>query len=176
MVTCANPGGTIYPEHVERRTGVRAMSLTDRLNRAQLERNPAALSASTLTATWERKQTSPFSRNTGSLALSGETEIETLARELALSKADLASAIGMNLAMVDRWLRGLVPPSGATAGRLETLRAIHSRLYAIFQPYQALDWLRTANAEIGFSTPADSLAIGQIHRVELALDELESDP
>jgi ribosome-binding protein aMBF1 (putative translation factor) len=149
------------------------MSLTDRLNRANQDRLTGSLAEPT-EYNWERKQTSPFTRATGSLSLSGEHEIETLARELALSKPDLAAAIGLNAAMVDRWLRGLVRPSGVTADRFEQLRSIHTRLYAIFQPYQALDWLRTANAELGFSTPSDALLVGQISRVEKALDELES--
>ncbi|HQY30416.1 MAG TPA: DUF2384 domain-containing protein, partial [Thermomicrobiales bacterium] len=80
---------------------------------------------------------------------------------------------GMNPTMMDRWLRGLVQPSGATSERLDKLRAIHGRLYRQFQAYQVLDWLRTPNAELGFSTPADALLVGQIHRVEIALDELE---
>src|SRR3954466_8648270 len=80
-------------------SGARDMSLTDRLNRVQQERATGSLSAPT-EFSWEAKQTSPFTRATGSLSLGGEHEIETLARELALTKPELAAAIGLSAAMV----------------------------------------------------------------------------
>ena len=149
------------------------MCLTVRLNRAQMERQTGSLPAEQIEYSWERKQTSPFTRSTGSLALNGESELDTLARELAMSRDDLGGAIGMSPAMMDRWLRGIVSPSAITADRLDALRDIHRRLYANFQAYQVLDWLRTPNAELGFSAPADALCMGQMARVALALDELE---
>ena len=149
------------------------MSLTDRLNRAQIERQTGSLASNTSDYSWERKQTSPFTRATGSLSLAGETELETLARELAMTRDELSAAIGLSPAMMERWLRGIVSTSGVTTERLDALRDIHQRLYANFQAYQVLDWLRTPNAELGFSSPADALAQGQTHRVALAIDELE---
>jgi hypothetical protein len=149
------------------------MSLTDRLNRAQIERHTGSSTNAPTDYSWQRKATSPFTRATGSLSLSGETELETLARELAMSRDSLAAAIGLSPAMMDRWLRGIVSTSGATSERLHALREIHKRLYANFQAYQVLDWLRTPNAELGFNAPADALAQGQMHRVALAIDELE---
>jgi plasmid maintenance system antidote protein VapI len=149
------------------------MTLTDRLNQAQSDRQTGSLVTDPGEYSWERKHTSPFTRTTGSLSLGGETELETLARELSLSRNDLAAAIGMSGPMMDRWLKGIVSASGATADRLDALRDIHRRLYANFQAYQVLDWLRTPNAELGFSSPSYALSKGQIARVSLAIDELE---
>lgn len=149
------------------------MSLSDRIAQAQQQRETGPLGVGYTTGGFERKQTSPFTRQTGSLSLAGESELTLLCRELAVDTRTMAAAIGMNDVMVERWQRGLLQPSGAAAERLARLKELHRRLYSMFQPYQVLSWMRTENAQLGFAAPVDVLAQGQLHKVEAALDFLD---
>lgn len=149
------------------------MSLSDRIAQAQHQRETGPLGAGYTTGTFERKQTSPFTRQTGSLALAGESELTLLCRELAIDSKGMAAAIGMDDVMMERWQRGLLQPSGATADQLRRIKELHRRLYTMFQPYQVLSWMRTENAQLGFSSPVEMLSQGQLHKVEAALDYLE---
>jgi DNA-binding transcriptional regulator YiaG len=148
------------------------MSLSDRIAQVQQQRETGHLGGAQAGG-FERKQTSPFTRATGSLSLPGETELTLLCRELAVDTRSMAAAIGMSETMLERWQRGLLQPSGSAADRLARVKDLHRRLYSMFQPYQVLSWMRTENGQLGFAAPVDVLAQGQLHRVEAALDYLE---
>jgi hypothetical protein len=149
------------------------MSLSDRIAHVQQQRETGPLGTGYTSGHFERKQTSPFTRQTGSLSLAGESELTLLCRELAIDAKSMAVAIGMSDVMMERWNRGLLQPSGQTAERLARVKELHRRLYSMFQPYQVLSWMRTENAQLGFMSPVDVLAQGNLHRVEAALDYLE---
>jgi hypothetical protein len=149
------------------------MSLTDRLNLVQRHRETGSLNPATSEETWTRRQTSPFTRGTGSLSLAGETTFDQLSRELALDSQTLALVLGMTDLMLERWQRGILQPTGSSLQQLERVKRLHQRLYALFQPYQALAWMRKPNEHLHYQVPVDVLISGGLHRVEAALDHLE---
>lgn len=149
------------------------MSLTDRLNLVQRYRETGPLESTASDESWNRRQTSPFSRGTGSLTLAGETAFDQLSRELALDTETLAMVLGMTDLMLERWQRGILQPTGSSLQQLERVKRLHRRLYSLFQPYQVLEWLRKPNEQLFFRVPLDVLISGGLHRVEAALDYLE---
>ena len=150
------------------------MSLTDRLNLVQRHRETGSLDPAASGDSWTRRQTSPFSRGTGSLSLAGETCFDQLSRELALDSQTLALVLGMTDLMLERWQRGILQPTGSSLQQLERVTRLHQRLYALFQPSQVLAWMRKPNEHLHYQVPVDVLIGGGLHRVEGALDHLEA--
>lgn len=149
------------------------MSLTDRLSLGHRQRDTGSLDPTPTDQTWTRRQTSPFTRGTGSLSLAGETAFDQLSRELALDGQTLAIILGMTDLMLERWQRGIMQPSGSSLQQLDRVKRVHKRLYAMFQPYQALEWMRKPNEQLHYQAPVDVLIGGGLHKVEAALDHLE---
>lgn len=150
------------------------MSLTDRLSLGNRHRDTGSLESRSTDESWLRRQTGPlFSRGTGSLPPASETSFDQLSRELALDSQTLALVLGMTDLMLDRWQRGSAQPTDASLQRLDWVTRLHRKLYSLFQPHQALEWLRRPNEQLHYQAPADVLISGGLHRVEAALDHLE---
>ena len=148
------------------------MSFTDRLSLTHRQRDTGSLEPRQPDENWVRRQTSPFSRGTGSL--SGETTFDQLSRELALDSQTLALVLGMTDLMLERWQRGILQPDGSVLQQLDRVKSVHRRLYARFQPQQVLAWLRKPNELLHYQAPVDVLIGGGLHRVEAALDHLDA--
>lgn len=150
------------------------MSLTDRLSLVHRQRETGSLTSSAADEGWLRRQTSPFSRGTGSLSIAGETAFDQLSRELALDSQTLALVLGMTDLMLEGWQRGIQQPNGSSLQQLDRVKQLHRRLYGRLQPHQVRKWLRTPNEHLHYQVPVDVLIGGGLHRVEAALDHLEA--
>ena len=151
------------------------MSLSDRIASARQQQDLDAFAADIAEIERRRRlDVASAPQGSGLHWLAEETELERLGRELALDSRELAAAIGISDVMLMRWQRGLLEPSAPTAERLDRIRQFHARLTSIFEPYQARDWMRSPNPRLDEAIPAELLIAGALHRLEAALDYLES--
>lgn len=93
-------------------------------------------------------------------------------RDLGLSDEDLSRVLAAPPRMIERWHSGLVAPGPVSADRIGQLRAIHERLYSLFEAHDALDWLRAPNEQLHWLTPIASLVAGNFAAVNAAIDQI----
>lgn len=131
--------------------------LSARIAQVQEQRQTSDLSASLGYAPgddpWARRSTSTLPCGTGALAFAGESRLDQIARELALTDAELSRIVGLPAVMLDRWKLGGLQPGAVTAARYERLIQIHYRLYGMFQPHDVLRWLRAEREDLGGRSP-----------------------
>ena len=123
---------------------------------------------------WARRATSTLPRGTSSLALVGESRLDQIARELALTDAELSRIIGLPTVMLERLKLGVLQPRAAVVARYERLNQLHDRLYGMFQPPDVLWWQRAEREDLGCRSPIAAMCAGEFPRVELALDRFEA--
>jgi transcriptional regulator with XRE-family HTH domain len=155
--------------------GETSMSLSDRIASARIQRNLDTFALEV--AEFERRkrcQSVPAKASSSLHWIPEETELELMSRELTLSAHELATVVGISDVMLVRLQRGLVQPSASTAEQLDRVRRFHARVLSILEPYRVPEWMRTPNPGLAFETPAEVLIAGELHRLEAALDFLES--
>lgn len=150
------------------------MTLSDRIEQARNRRNlEAYVSEVSEVERRKRLEAQPAQRTSGLHWLAEESHLEILRRELTLDISEMAAAVGVTEQMLVRFQRGFVEPSPHTEERLDRIDQFRDRLYRVFEPYQAREWMRTPNERIELEVPAELLVAGAIHRIETALEFLE---
>jgi transcriptional regulator with XRE-family HTH domain len=95
-------------------------------------------------------------------------------RDLDLTVAELAGALGVSQRTVGRWRTGPTLPQRAARARLAELAALNRRLHDTFEDEAVSVWLRAPNRHLGHNTPADLLRLGRLDRVDAALEVVDS--
>ena len=150
------------------------MTLSDRIEQARNRRNLEAYAAEVSEVERRKRLDTIAAQKTSGLHwLAEESDLEILRRELTLDLSELAAAVGVSEQMLVRFQRGFVEPAPHTEERLDRIYRFRDRLYAVFEPYQAREWMRTPNERIELEIPVELLVAGAIHRIETALGFLE---
>ena len=95
-------------------------------------------------------------------------------RELGLTPAELAAALGVSLRTVNRWRAGETLPQRAARAKLAELEELSRHLFRTFEDEAVPIWLRTPNRYLAGVTPAEMLRLGRLERVESALVVIDS--
>jgi len=95
-------------------------------------------------------------------------------RELGLTSAELAGALGVSQRTVGRWRIGATLPQRAARARLAELTELNRRLHETFEDEAVSVWLRAPNRYLGNLSPADLLRLGRLDRVDAALEVVDS--
>jgi transcriptional regulator with XRE-family HTH domain len=95
-------------------------------------------------------------------------------RELGLTAAELAGALGVSQRTVGRWRTGATLPQRAARDRLAELSDLNRRLHETFADEAVPVWLRAPNRYLGDLTPAELLRLGRLDRVGAALEVVDS--
>jgi transcriptional regulator with XRE-family HTH domain len=95
-------------------------------------------------------------------------------REMGLTPAELASALGVSPRTISRWRSGETLPQRAARTRLAELDDLNRRLHETFEDEAVAVWLRAPNRFLGYVTPAEMLRLGRFDRVEAALEVIDS--
>jgi transcriptional regulator with XRE-family HTH domain len=101
--------------------------------------------------------------------------IEELKTQLGLSNKDLADALDVSQATVRRWSADTAYPQHDARESLEKLLALQQHLLETFStPEAARSWLHGESRYLGGLSPLDALRVRKFHRVEAALEALDS--
>jgi DNA-binding transcriptional regulator YiaG len=95
-------------------------------------------------------------------------------REMGLTPAELAGALGVSLRTVSRWRAGETLPQRAARVRLTEVAELNHRLHETFEDEAVPVWLRAPNRYLGNVSPAEMLRLGRLDRVEAALEVVDS--
>ena len=95
-------------------------------------------------------------------------------RELRLTTAELASALGVSTRTINRWRTGETLPQREARVKLAALIELRDHLFRTFEDEGVPVWLRSPNRYLGGVTPAEMLRLGRFERVEAALEVIDS--
>jgi transcriptional regulator with XRE-family HTH domain len=95
-------------------------------------------------------------------------------RELGLTPAELAAALGVSQRTINRWRAGETLPQHAARAKLAGLTELNRHLHETFEDEAVPIWLRTPNRYLSGVTPAEMLQLGRFERVEAALEVIDS--
>jgi transcriptional regulator with XRE-family HTH domain len=95
-------------------------------------------------------------------------------RELGLTPAELAGALGVSPRTVSRWRTGETLPQRAARAKLAEVAELNYRLHETFEDEAVEVWLRAPNRYLSNISPAEMLRLGRLDRVEAALEVIDS--
>jgi transcriptional regulator with XRE-family HTH domain len=95
-------------------------------------------------------------------------------REMGLTPAELADALGVSPRTVSRWRAGETLPQREARSRLATLDELRLHLNRTFEDGAVPSWLRTPNRYLGGVTPFEMLRLGRFERVDAALVAIDA--
>ena len=95
-------------------------------------------------------------------------------RELGLTTAELASALGVSTRSVNRWRAGETIPQREARAKLAELTELRDHMFRTFEDEAVSVWLRSPNHYLSNVTPAEMLRLGRFERVEAALEVIDS--
>ena len=100
--------------------------------------------------------------------------VDYLAKNLALSKQEVATIVGSSAREVSRWSAGQTSPQRMTKQRLLELAFIGEQLSKVMRREDANLWIFSPNAYLKGDTPAERITTGDFKTV-LALIEALAD-
>jgi transcriptional regulator with XRE-family HTH domain len=101
--------------------------------------------------------------------------LDGLRNQLGLTNKDLADALNVSPATIRRWSTDAAFPQHEARENLETLLALQQHLLETFNsPEAARTWLHAESNYLGGLSPLDALRVRKFHRVEAALEALDS--
>jgi hypothetical protein len=95
-------------------------------------------------------------------------------REMELTPAELAGALGVSQRTVGRWRAGATLPQRTARTKLAELADLNRRLHETFEDEAVPVWLRAPNRYLGNLAPAELLRLGRLDRVDAAIEVIDS--
>jgi predicted Abi (CAAX) family protease len=101
--------------------------------------------------------------------------LDTLEKSLGIREEELAQALDSNRRTLQRWRAGASHPQLPARRRLAELLRLQERVRGTFRGRGAVrQWFRSESRYLGGITPAEAIRVGQLDRVEAALEALDS--
>lgn len=114
----------------------------------------------------------PFST---ALTTTPREALDALEKSLCISEEELAQALNSNRRTLQRWRAGTVYPQRLARQRLAELLSLQERVRETFRGRRAVRrWFHSESRYLGGITPAEAIRVGQLDRVETALEALDS--
>jgi transcriptional regulator with XRE-family HTH domain len=109
------------------------------------------------------------------LTMTPREALDTLEKSLGIREKELAQALNSNRRTLQRWRAGAAHPRLLARQRLAELLRLKERLRGTFIGRGAVRrWFHGESRYLGGITPAEAIRVGQLERVEAALEALDS--
>lgn len=95
-------------------------------------------------------------------------------RDMGLTPAELAAALGVSQRTIGRWQAGETVPQRAARAELAELAELYQHLFRTFEDEAVPVWLRTPSRYLGGVMPVEMVRLGRLERVEAALEAIDS--
>jgi len=90
------------------------------------------------------------------------------------NQARLAEVLDVDKSTITRWLKGEDMPDPANEEQIAALRYLAVRLFRLFRPEVAIDWLEGVNAFLRDQRPIDLIRNGRVSEVLAAIEQTEA--
>jgi transcriptional regulator with XRE-family HTH domain len=101
--------------------------------------------------------------------------LDALEKSLGIREEELAQALNSNRRTLRRWRAGAARPRPLARQRLAELLRLQERVRGTFRGRGAVRrWFHSESRYLGGITPAEAIRVGQLDRVETALEALDS--
>ena len=102
-----------------------------------------------------------------------KNEVEQIRGSLGCSQEMLARVIGVHTRTVVRWEHGVSQPHHLAREKIRKIEKLIDKIYNIFEPGDAVQWLNTSNKSFSSHTPLEEIIYSE-NGIEKVMDLLSS--